>query len=71
MQTFAYERFASKMPVERMERKAERFGRELVLCHVTKYVQICNYSLLMKDKCSGKTTDAASASMTVHDLRNS
>jgi hypothetical protein len=40
LQTFADERFASKMPVERMERNAKRFGRELVLCVVSRK-QIC------------------------------
>jgi hypothetical protein len=74
LQTFADERFACKMSVERnrfkrREKKAERLGCELFLCDVSKHVQICNH--MMKDKCSGKTTDAARTSMTDHGLRNS
>jgi hypothetical protein len=39
----AEEWFACKMSVERIERKAERLGRNIGLCDVSKYVQICNY----------------------------
>jgi hypothetical protein len=57
------------MSVERIERKAERFGPELFFCDVSKHVQICNY--IDEGQMQWKTTDAASASMTAHGLRNS